>query len=455
MNIKKNDIVEIEITGMTAEGSGIGRYNGIAVFVASTAVGDKIRARLIKVSKNYAIGKIEEIIIPSADRQIPECSIFDKCGGCAYRHVTYQAELKYKRQRVIDAIERIGGFKGFKVDEIVGAKNPDNYRNKAQIPIGTDKQGNVIMGFYAANSHRIVPYDNCKLQPEIFNRVTDIIKNWMNTYRLTTYNELTGKGKLRHVYIRYGEMTNELMVCIVANGKTVPAEDKLCSMLTSELSEIKSVVININTDDTNVVLGKSCRTIYGNNSISDILCNLKFDISPLSFYQVNRSQAERIYSLAKEYADMNKNKILFDIYCGTGTIGLSMADSCKAVYGIEIVSDAIKNARQNAVNNKITNAEFICADAYDGTKQLTDRGIKPDVIVIDPPRKGSSPEAIELIVSLMPKRIVYVSCDPATLARDLKLFNSLGYEPKIITPVDMFPRTSHVETVCLLSRKDK
>lgn len=455
MNIKKNDIVEIEITGMTAEGSGIGRYNGMAVFVGSTAVGDKIKAKLIKVSKNYAIGKIQEIIVPSVDRQSPDCSIFDKCGGCAYRHITYQAELRYKRQRVIDAVERIGGFKDFGVNEIVGAKNPDNYRNKAQIPIGTDKQGNVIMGFYAANSHRIVPYNNCKLQPEIFNRVTDIIKNWINTYHLTTYNELTGKGKLRHVYIRYGEMTNELMVCIVANGNTIAAEDKLCRMLTSEISVIKSVVININTDDTNVVLGKNFRTIYGNNSISDILCDLKFDISPLSFYQVNRSQAERIYSLAKEYAAMNKNEILFDIYCGTGTIGLSMADSCKAVYGIEIVSDAIKNARQNAVNNEIANAEFICADAYDGAKQLTDRGIKPDVIIIDPPRKGSSPEVIELIVSLMPKRIVYVSCDPATLARDLKLFNSLGYEPKIITPVDMFPRTSHVETVCLLSKKEK
>lgn len=453
MNIKKNDIVEIEITGMTAEGSGIGRYNGMAVFVASSAVGDRIKVKLIKVSKNYAIGKIEEILVPSTDRQTPDCAIFNKCGGCAYRHVTYTAELKYKRQRVIDAVERIGGFKDFEVDEIVGAENPDNYRNKAQIPIGTDKQGNVIMGFYAANSHRIIPHENCNLQPKIFSKVTSIVKKWIEENKLTPYNEITGKGKLRHVYIRYGEKTNELMVCIVVNGKGVGSEDKLCNMLSSQIAEIKSIAVNVNTEDTNVILGKECRTIYGKESISDILCGLKFDISPLSFYQVNRNQAERLYGIAKNYADMHKDEVLLDIYCGTGTIGLSMADSCKAVYGIEVIPDAVENAKQNALNNKIVNAEFICADAYEGAKRLTAKGIKSDVIIIDPPRKGSTPEVINLIVSLSPKRIVYVSCDPATLSRDLKLFNEFGYEPQKITPVDMFPRTSHVECVVLMTRK--
>lgn len=455
MNVRKNDIIELEITGMTAEGSGVGRYNGMAVFVAATALGDKLTVRLIKVSKNYAIGKIESIIEPSADRQSADCSIFPKCGGCAYRHVKYSAELQYKRQRVIDAIERIGGFRDLVVDDIVGADIPDNYRNKAQIPVGTDRDGNTVMGFYAVNSHKIIPYDSCLLQPQIFNDVTDVIKKWIDKYKPIPYNELTSSGKLRHIYIRYGEKTGELMVCLVVNGKSINAEDKLVDMLKSEMPSLKSVVINTNTDITNVILGKRCKTIYGNDYISDELCGLKFNISPLSFYQVNRTQAEKLYSLAKNYANLTPDDVLMDIYCGTGTIGLSMADKCKELYGIEIIPEAIENAKQNARNNGITNACFICADAFDGAKQITDKGIKPSVIVIDPPRKGCSTDLISLVVKLSPDRVVYVSCDPATLARDMRVFADSGYTPEKITPVDMFPRTSHVETVCLLSKVQK
>lgn len=453
MEIKKNDIIEIEITGMTAEGSGIGRYNGLAVFTAASAIGDRLSVRIIKVSKKYVIGKIEKILIPSPDRQIPDCKSFPKCGGCCYRHISYEAELCYKKQRVTDALERIGGFRGIAVNDIIGAENPDGYRNKAQIPVGKDRDGSVIMGFYAQNSHRIIPYDDCRLQPQIFNSVTKIIKAWIDRYKPPIYDEITGNGLLRHIYIRYGEKTGELMVCLVINGKKINNEDELCRMLRENLTDIKSIVLNTNTQDTNVILGKSCMTLYGSDFITDVLCGLRFNISPLSFYQVNRTQAERLYTVAKHYANLSKDEILFDIYCGTGTIGLSMADECKAVYGIEIIPEAIENAKQNAMNNSVKNAQFICADAYTGAKELIANGIKPDVIVLDPPRKGCSSDLIDLAVSLLPKRIVYVSCDPATLARDLKIFDDKGYEIGAVQPVDMFPRTGHVETVVLMIKK--
>lgn len=454
MNLKKNDIVELEITSVTADGSGVGKTeDGIAVFVPLSAVGDKLRVRILKVKKTYAFGKIEEIIAPSKDRNPSDCPYFNQCGGCVYRHINYDAEKKIKEQKVKDAVSRIGGISEDKVKPLLCGENRNRYRNKAQLPVGLDKNGNIILGFYALHSHRIINCDDCMLQPEIFRTVMKITRDFMEETKQPPYDEKTGKGKLRHLYIRYGEKTDELMVCFVVNGNGLKKEDVLVSRLKENLPDLKSVVVNSNCEKTNVILGEKNRTAYGRGYINDVLCDLKFKISPLSFYQVNRTTAEILYNKAREYADLKGNEVLFDLYCGTGTIGLSMAKDCKQLIGVEVISQAIEDAKENARENNITNARFICGDAAKAAVTLEKEGIKPDVIVVDPPRKGLDKELISTVSRMAPTRIVYVSCDPATLARDLKIFEEKGYETREISPVDMFPGTSHVETVVQLVRK--
>ena len=453
MNLRKNDIIKLSITSTTAEGSGVGRTeDGIAVFVPLSAVGDELEVRILKVKKTYAFGKIENIIKPSESRVEVDCPYFSKCGGCVWRHISYESELEIKTQRVIDAVERIGGISGVEFKPIISNENTLRYRNKAQFPIGKDNNQNTLIGFYAFHSHRIIDCCDCALQPEIFTKVVNIVRSFIEQTNADIYNEQTGKGRLRHLYIRMGEVTNELMICLVVNGNGLKQEDVLVKMLREELPNLKSVIINSNREKTNVILGPKNRVAYGSDHITDILCGLKFKISPFSFWQVNRAQAEKLYSKAKEYADLKSDEILLDLYCGTGTIGLTMADSCKKLVGVEIVEDAIKDAKENALVNGIENAEFICADAADAAEKLRNDGLKPDVIILDPPRKGCGEELIKTILEMSPKRIVYVSCDPATLARDLKLLQVGGYEAKEITPCDMFSRTAHVESVCLLSR---
>lgn len=453
MNLKKNDIVELEITSVTADGSGVGKTeDGIAVFVPLSAVGDKLRVRILKVKKTYAFGKIEEIIAPSKDRNPSDCPYFNQCGGCVYRHINYDAEKRIKEQKVKDAVSRIGGISEDKVKPLLCGENRNRYRNKAQLPVGLDKNGNIILGFYALHSHRIINCDDCMLQPEIFRTVMKITRDFMEETKQPPYDEKTGKGKLRHLYIRYGEKTDELMVCFVVNGNGLKKEDVLVSRLKENLPDLKSVVVNSNCEKTNVILGEKNRTAYGRGYINDVLCDLKFKISPLSFYQVNRTTAEILYNKAREYADLKGNEVLFDLYCGTGTIGLSMAKDCKQLIGVEVISQAIEDAKENARENNITNARFICGDAAKAAVTLEKEGIKPDVIVVDPPRKGLDKELISTVSRMAPTRIVYVSCDPATLARDLKIFEEKGYETREITPVDMFPGTSHVETVVLMSK---
>lgn len=455
MNIKKNDIIQLEITGMTSQGSGVGRYGGIAIFVSSTTVGDVIDCRIIKTSKNYAIGKIENIIKGADTRITPDCEVFKSCGGCVYRHISYDEELKIKRQKVIDAAVRIGGLSEEAVGEIVGAESPDHYRNKAQLPIGQDKAGNYIAGFYAFHSHRIIDSRVCKLQPPVFSEVCSVFRQWCEIFKPKPYNELTHKGLLRHLYIRYGEKSGEIMVCLVLNGKSIQGEQELAKMLRERIDGFKSLVVNVNTDKTNVILGRECRTVFGSDFITDTLCGLKFNISPLSFYQVNRTQAERLYSLAADYAALTGDEILLDLYCGTGTIGLSMADRVKKLIGVEIIPQAIDNAKQNARLNGIENAEFICGDAPQAAQKLKEQEEAIDVIIVDPPRKGLTPELITTVSEFAPKRVVYVSCDCATLARDIKIFLEKGFTLEKLTPVDMFPRTAHVECVVLMSRADK
>ena len=449
--IKKNDIVALTIEDITGQGSGIGRIDGMAVFVPLTAIGDIINARILKVKKNYAYAKIENIITPSQSRITPDCGCYTKCGGCVFRHISYEEELKIKHRRVYDAVTRIGKIENFKMNDIVGAKNPNEYRNKSQIPFGYDKDHNIITGFYGTHSHRITGDGTCKLHPAEFDEITAIVNDWAKRYRVSVYDEINHSGLIRHLYLRYAAKNEQIMVCMVINGKKLPYKDELINELTKYSTKIKSIILNVNTEKTNVVLGKKCETLYGSDHITDILCELSFDISPLSFYQVNRDQTEVLYGIAKNYAAVGENDFLIDLYCGTGTIGLTMADKAKNVLGIEIIPQAIENAKKNAKMNGIDNAEFICSDAKTAAQDLAKKKTLPDVVVIDPPRKGCDKEVIESVCIMNPKRIVYVSCDPETLARDLALFEEKGYKTKEVTPVDMFPRTQHVETVVLMT----
>ena len=445
--MKKNDFIELEITAMSSEGSGIGRYEGLAVFVPMTAIGDRIKAKILKVKSNCAFGKVEEIITASPDRRDIDCAAFSKCGGCVYRHISYEAELRAKQKKVEDAVKRIGGIN--MEPQPICSDTPFRYRNKAQYPVSED----YTVGFYASHSHRIIPSGDCRLQPEEFYKISQIFTEWIKGKKLSVYNEQTGKGLIRHLYLRLAVATNELMVCVVINGDSLPDSDELVKLLLEKTGErLKAVVLNINKAKTNVILGNKCKNLYGDGYIYDILCGIKVRIDPLSFYQVNRDMAERLYKKAAEYVKP-KGKTLLDLYCGAGTIGLSMADKAKEIIGVEIVPEAVKDAKFNARNNNITNARFICFDAANAAEALNKEGISPEVIIVDPPRKGCSEELLKIIANdFCPERLVYISCDPATLGRDIKILSSLGYELKEYMPFDLFPRTSHIETVALLSR---
>ena len=452
MGLKKNEVYTAEMIDYTTEGSGICRIDGMTVFVPNAAVGDKAEIKILKVSKRIAYGKIEKIIQPSPDRCVPDCGIFQKCGGCTFRHISYEAELRFKQKRVTDALTRIGGISPGIVMPIVGADIVDGYRNKAQLPVTADKDGRIRVGFFAPASHRVIPLDECALHSPIFNRVISVFLEWANAEKLSAYNEADHSGVLRHLYLRHARKTDELMVCVVINADSVRGEKRLTEMLCSHFDNLKTVVLNINKEKTNVITGKQNRILYGDGYITDELCGLHFRISPLSFYQVNRDQAERLYRIASDFAAMKKGETLLDLYCGTGTIGLSMADKASVLIGAEIIPQAIEDAKENAVFNGIQNARFICADASCAAKKLHSEGLHPECIIIDPPRKGCDPALISTAAEISPERIVYVSCDPATLARDIRLFQEKGYYAKKAVPVDMFPRTSHVETVCLMSR---
>ena len=453
MDIKKNDVIKIEIEDVTFDGNGVGKIDGMVIFVPNSAVGDILNVKILKVKKNYAFAKIEEFIRKSEDRIDLDCKSAGKCGGCVFRHINYNSELRLKELRVRGAIERIAGIKDLKIEKIIGSDKTNSYRNKAQLPIGKNKEGNYQLGFYASRSHRIVECEDCQLHPEIFNDLIRAFKFWLEKTNVSVYNESTGNGILRHLYLRIAEATGEIMVCIVANSSKLPHEAELIECLRNSCPNVSSIILNLNFEETNVILGKANKVLWGNPYITDVMCGLKFNISPNSFYQVNKPQAEKLYSLARKYANLNGDEILLDLYCGTGTIGLTMAKECKKLIGVEIVKQAVEDAKENAKNNNINNAEFICADALQATDILIEKGELPDVVIIDPPRKGCNEGLINIIADKMrPKRVVYVSCDPATLARDLKIFGAKNYVSQVLTPVDMFPRTSHVESVVLLSR---
>lgn len=449
--LEKNKCYISEITGITAEGNGICRIENMVVFVPNTAVGDKLSVKIVKVLKKYSFGIIDKIIIPSEDRIESDCAVSKKCGGCIFRHISYEAECRIKQDIVVNSLKRIGGLNP-QFDEFVSCDNISHYRNKAQYPVALIN-GKAQCGFYAPRSHNLIPVTNCDLQPVIFKKITEYIMEYINKESISVYSEITGEGDIRHLYLRQGQYSKEIMVCIVARRNIADKLFKLKS-ISSQLKNIVSIVLNINPDNTNVILGKECITIYGSDTITDTMCGNTIQISPLSFYQVNTLQAEKLYEKALSYADPDENSVLVDLYCGTGTIGLSMARKVKKVIGIEIINEAIDNAKINARNNNIFNAEFFCGDAGKILTQLIHSGCKPDILVIDPPRKGCSIDTLKTIIDASPEKIVMISCNPATAARDLKWLSENGYSVSKACGVDMFPRTGHVECVVLMSRND-
>lgn len=453
--LKKNDIVKLEITGFTNEGNGIGRAGGITVFVPFTAVGDVISCRIVKVKKTYCYGIIDEIIIPSESRCDPECDLYGKCGGCCFRHVTYAAELSEKEKFVYDAFTRIGKLEP-KFEPIIGSESGERYRNKAQFPIAQDENGKLYSGFYAKRSHRPVRMTDCRLVPEIFNEIARSVIIYANGRSINAYDEETGKGLMRHIFIRRGAHSGEIMLAIVVTDiASAKLFDGMTADITREFPEIRSIIINENPQRTNVILGKNSKVIFGSEVIYDTMCGNRIAISLHSFYQINTLQAEKLYSKAAEYADLAGEETLLDLYCGAGTIGLSMAGKVKKLIGVEIVESAVSDARKNAAENGIENAEFLCSDAGKAALELYGRGITPDVIIADPARKGCTTDTLEFMARMNPERIVMISCNPATAARDCAILEDYGYRAVKCAAVDMFPRTGHVECVVLMSRVEK
>ena len=454
--MKKDDIIELTIEDLGIDGEGIGKADGMALFVKDAVVGDRIRAKIMKMKKNYGYARlleVLEVLEPSPVRCTPRCEFARQCGGCQLQAMTYEAQLDFKAKKVWNHLTRIGGLTDLAVPEIIGMEDPWRYRNKAQFPFGTDKEGNVVTGFYAARSHNIIPCTECWLGVEENREILEKILAHLKKFRIPAYDEKTGKGLLRHVLIRKGFTTGEVMVCLILNGKIMPKMEQLVESL-REIPGMTSITINVNTKNTNVIMGTEMISVWGQDYITDYIGNIKYQISPLSFYQVNPVQTRKLYETALEYAGLKGNETVWDLYCGIGTISLFLAQKAGKVYGVEIVPEAIADAKINAKLNGITNAEFFVGKAEEVLpEKYKNEGIYADVIVVDPPRKGCDPAALETMVKMQPERIVYVSCDSATLARDVKWLGEHGYEVKKVKACDMFPGTVHVETVCLLSRK--
>ena len=445
--LKENSIYTGTVEGYSSEGLGIVRLDGAVVFVPGTVRGEEIDLRITKVMKTCAAGEVVKLRKPSPERTKPECPYFGQCGGCDFQHMSYTEELRAKRQRVQDALTRLGGT-DLQVEEILGAKDPTHYRNKSQYPVGP---GGTI-GFYKARSHQVVGVDRCLIQSEVSDKTAKAVGDWMRRYKISAYDERTGKGLVRHLYVRVNRK-GESLCCVVVNGKQLPREPELAAFVRAAAPRTVGVVLNTNTKKGNVILGDKYRTLWGQDFLMDTLCGLRFKLSVPSFYQVNRDQAEVLYGKALEFAGLTGEETVLDLYCGTGTITLCLAKRAKRAIGAEIVAPAIRDAEENAVRNGIQNAEFFCGNAADIAAKLETEGLRPDVITVDPPRKGLAPEVIGSVAAMGPKRVVYVSCDPATLGRDVKIFAGFGYKAVRACAVDMFPGTRHVETVVLLSQQ--
>lgn len=454
MEHKKNDTIVIKIEDMGEGGEGIGRVDGFTFFVKDALIGDEISAKVMKVKKNYGYARLEKVITPSSFRVEPVCRFHRQCGGCQLQALSYEKQLEFKQQKVRNNLVRIGGILPDRVDAvmepIVGMEDCFHYRNKAQFPIGADKEGNPVAGFYAGRTHSIIANTDCALGVPENKEILEIILDYMKKYRVKPYEEATGKGLLRHVLIRKGFASGELMVCLVINGRSLPNQTALIGELT-KIKNMTSVSYSINTEKTNVIMGKEIVQLWGSRTIKDSIGDVTFSISPLSFYQVNPVQTRKLYELAVEYADLTGCETVWDLYCGIGTISLFMARRAKQVYGVEIIPQAILDAKENARLNHIANAEFFVGKAEEVLpEKYAHEGIRADVIVVDPPRKGCDERCLATMLQMQPERIVYVSCDSATLARDLKILCAGGYELKRVRAVDQFPMTGHVESVILM-----
>lgn len=458
--MQKNDELILKIEDMGVDGAGIGKADGMTFFVKDAVIGDVVRAKVMKLKKTYGYARLMELLEASPDRVEPKCPYYRQCGGCQIQALSYEKQLEFKERKVRNNLERIGGFTEIPMEPIVGMEEPYHYRNKAQFPVGTDKDGHIVTGFYAGRTHTIIPNRDCALGLPVNREILDLVIDFMEKYHVSAYDEKTGKGLVRHVLIRCGFTSKEKMVCLIINGKSLPHSEKLVEAL-RKIDGMTSISINCNTERTNVILGRKTVVLWGQEYITDQIGEISYEISPVSFYQVNPVQTEKLYGLALEYADLHGEETVWDLYCGIGTISLFLAQKAKQVYGVEIIPQAIENAKRNAVKNGIENAEFFVGKSEEVLPEFYEkeaaagRKAHADVIVVDPPRKGCDEKLLETIVKMAPDRVVYVSCDSATLARDLKILCENGYELKRARAVDQFCHTVHTESVCLMERKDK
>ena len=451
--MKKNDLIEVTIEDLSEEGTGIGKFEGMTFFIKDAVIGDRVRAKIMKLKKTYGFARLMEVLTPSPDRVEPLCPVARQCGGCQIQAMSYEAQLAFKTRKVESNLKRIGKFEEIPMESIIGMEDPFHYRNKAQFPFGKNRDGKIITGFYAGRTHSIIENTSCHLGKEVNEKILEKILAWMNAFHVEPYNEATGKGLMRHSLIRCGFRTGEIMVCLVINGRKIPGEEALVDSL-KIIPGMTSISLNVNKEKTNVILGREVINLWGRPYIEDYIGEVKYQISPLSFFQVNPVQTERLYGKALEYAGLTGEETVWDLYCGIGTISLFLARKARKVYGVEIIPDAIEDARRNASLNGFTNTEFYVGKAEEVLPEKYEKeGVRADVIVVDPPRKGCDENLLSTMVRMQPERIVYVSCDSATLARDLRYLCDNGYKLKRVCPADMFPQTVHVETVVLLSHK--
>ena len=455
MPLQKNQVLTLTIERLSNDGSGVAHSpDGEAVFIPGTAPGDEADIRIVKDCGRYAFGILDQLRVPSPDRVPVDCAVAGPCGGCSLRHLDYAAELRAKQENVTDAFRRIGGL-DVPVLDALPSPEVDRYRNKVQFPVGRDKNGAPCIGFYAGRTHRIVPCPDCKLQPDTLNAIGNALCSFFAANGIQPYDEASGKGLVRHIFLRRGVHSGQIMVCLVCTRAKLPHSDALVEQLTAQFPDIATILVNVNAKNTNVILGSETHTLYGPGFIKDTLCGVPVRLGPLSFYQVNTLAAERLYGIAADYAQLQPTDLLLDLYCGMGTIGLSMADRCRELIGVEIVPEAIDSAKANAARMGgaiAAKSRFFCADAGKAASQLAAEGLHPDVIILDPPRKGCDEATLSAVAAMSPRRVVYVSCNPSTAARDAKWLEEHGYHAEKVQPVDLFPRTKHVEAVLLLTK---
>lgn len=452
IDFKKNMELVVDIISEGYEGEGVAKPEGFPIFIPGALNGEKVRIILVKVNKSHGFGKLTDILKPSEYRTEPVCSIYKKCGGCQLQHMNYEEQLRFKKNRVKDCVERIGKIQHAVIHDTLGMEKPFRYRNKVQLPVGGEN-GSPSIGFYAARSHNIIDLQQCEIQHQVGDSIVSIARTWMKKYNIAGYDEESGTGSIRHIMVRKGFKSGEVMVVIVTNTKELPYKQQLIEEIVYNIPDVKSIIQNINPKKTNVVLGLENITLLGADTIKDYIGEFKFYISPLSFFQVNPVQTEVLYNKALEYAGLDGNEVVFDAYCGTGTISLFLSKKAKKVYGVEIIPEAIENAKKNAELNGISNAEFFVGKAEEVIPDLITKGVKADVVVVDPPRKGCESSLLHAMAKMSPSKIVYVSCDPSTLARDLAILENLGYKTMEVQPVDMFPQTAHVECVAMIKRE--